>query len=51
MTTKVFQQMELKIEQHEPGLSSGHGTELKSPKRVQDKTTEAFAEPTWKSWK
>ena len=51
MATKVFQQIGFKIELHEPGLSSGHGTELKSPKRIQSKTTKAFAEPTWKSWK
>ena len=31
--------------------ASGHGTELKSPKRIQGKTTKAFAEPIWKSWK
>ena len=46
-----FQQMRFKIKQHEPGLSSGHGTELKSPKRIQNKATKAFVEPTWKSWK
>ena len=32
-------------------LNSGHGTELKSPKRIQDKNAKAFAEPTWISWK
>ena len=51
MAANVFQQISFKIEQHEPGLSSGHGTELKSPKRIQNKTTKAFAEPTWISWK
>ena len=51
MATKVCQQISFKIEQHEPGLSSGHGTELKSPKRIQNKTTKAFAEPTWIYWK
>ena len=51
MAANVYQQIRFKIEQHEPRLSSGHGTELKSPKRIQDKTTKAFAEPTWKSWK
>ena len=51
MAANVFQQIRFKIEQHEPGLSSGHGTELKSPKRIQNETTKAFAEPIWKSWK
>ena len=51
MAANVFQQMRFKMKQHEPGLSSGHGTELKSPKRIQNKITKAFAEPTWKSWK
>ena len=51
MAANVFQQIRFKIEQHEPGLSSGHGTELKSPKRIQNKTIKAFAEPIWKSWK
>ena len=51
MAANVFQQIRFKIEQHEPGLSSGHGTELKSPKRIQNKTIIAFAEPIWKSWK
>ena len=50
MATNDCQQIGFKIEQHEPGLSSGHGTELKSPKRIQNKTTKAFAEPIWKSW-
>ena len=31
MATKVYQQISFKIEQHEPGLSSGHGSELKKP--------------------
>ena len=36
MATNVFlQQIRFKIEQHEPRLSSGHGNELKSPKRIQ----------------
>ena len=51
MAANVFQQISFKIELHEPGLSSGHGTELKSPKRIQNETTKAFAEPIWKSWK
>ena len=51
MATKVYQQIRFKIEQHEPGLSSGHSTELKSPKRIQNKNAKAFAEPIWKSWK
>ena len=51
MATKVYQQISFKIEQHEPGLSSGHSTELKSPKRIQNKVIKAFAEPMWKSWK
>ena len=50
-STNGFQQNKFQINQHEPGLSSGHGTELKSPKRIQSKTTKAFAEPTWISWK
>ncbi len=51
MAANVFQQMRFKIELHEPRLSSGHGAELKSPKRIQNKTTKAFVEPIWKSWK
>ena len=31
--------------------ASGHGIELKSPKRIQNRCTKAFAEPIWKSWK
>ena len=50
-STNGFQQIGFKIDQHEPGLSSGHGTELKSPKRIQNRCTKAFAEPIWKSWK
>ena len=37
MAANVYQQIRFKIEQHEPGLSSGHSTELKSPKRIQNK--------------
>ena len=51
MATNDCQQIGFKIEQHEPRLSSGHGTELKSPKRIQNNTTKFFAEPIWKSWK
>ena len=51
MAANIFQPISFKIELHEPGLSSGHGTELKSPKRIQNETTKAFAEPIWKSWK
>ena len=51
MAANVYQQIRFKIEQHEPRLSSGHGTELKSPKRIQNRCTKAFVEPTWKSWK
>ena len=50
MAANVFQQIRFKFGQHEPGLSSGHGTELKSPKRNQNRCTKAFVEPTWKSW-
>ena len=42
MATNVYQQIRFKIEQHEPRLNSGHGTELKSPKRIQNKTTKAL---------
>ena len=52
MATNVFlQQMKFKIEQHEPSLNYGHGTELKNLKRIQNKTAKAFVEPIWKSWK
>ena len=34
-STNGFQQIGFKIDQHEPGLSSGHGTELKSPKEFK----------------
>ena len=50
-STNGFQQNKFQNNQHEPGLSSGHGTELKSPKRIQNRCTKAFAEPIWKSWK
>ena len=50
-STNGFQQNKFQNNQHEPGLSSGHGTELKSPKRIQNKTIKAFTEPIWKSWK
>ena len=46
-----FNNLRFKIKQQEPRLSSGHGTELKSPKKNSKQTTKAFVEPTWKSWK
>ena len=42
MATNVCQQIGFKIEQHEPRLSSGHGTELKSPKKNSKQMYKSF---------